>query len=107
MAAEARRELGGVAVLGSGDVGKFLAAGVVALGVSTSVAMGTRRIDDESLRTWASGASVRLASNADAVAASNTVIFCPKVRAGGWFCGAGGEVKRNRGNACRERRGRR
>jgi 8-hydroxy-5-deazaflavin:NADPH oxidoreductase len=60
-------------VLGSGDVGRVLAAGLASRGVA--VTLGTGRPDDDDLRTWASGAGVTLGGFAEAAAAGDVVVL--------------------------------
>lgn len=60
-------------VLGSGDVGKTLAAGLAAKGIAAT--LGTGRADDPELTAWASGAGVTLGSFADAAKAGDMVFL--------------------------------
>ena len=60
-------------VLGSGEVGKTLAAGLAAKGIAAT--LGTGRADDPDLVAWAQGAGVRVASFADAARAGDVVFL--------------------------------
>jgi predicted dinucleotide-binding enzyme len=60
-------------VLGSGDVGRVLAAGLAARGIATT--LGTGRPGDDDLRAWAEQAGVTLGSFAQAAAAGEVVLL--------------------------------
>ncbi len=80
-----------VGVLGSGDVGRTLAAGLVRHGILAR--LGTRRADDDELRQWAASDGVELGSFADAAAFGDVVILAVRGAAdalGGVVDGAGG-----------------
>jgi hypothetical protein len=60
-------------VLGSGDVGRVLAAGLASRGIATT--LGTGRTGDADLRAWADEAGVTLGSFADATTAGDVIVL--------------------------------
>ena len=80
-----------VGVLGSGDVGRVLAAGLAHHGVE--VVLGTRRTDDADLTAWSSATGIPIVLFADATAFGDTVILAVRGAdhaVGGVLDGAGG-----------------
>ena len=80
-----------VGVLGSGDVGRVLAAGLAHHGIE--VVLGTRRTDDSDLTAWSSATGIPIVSFADATAFGDTVILAVRGAdhaVGGVLDGAGG-----------------
>lgn len=79
-----------IGVLGSGVVGRVLAAGFVAKGMPTR--LGTRRVDDPELQAWAAEAGVILGSF-EAAASADVIVLAVRgasVAVGGVIDGAGG-----------------
>ena len=82
-----------VGVLGSGQVGRVLAAGLQSHGIDA--VLGTRRTGDAELTAWSQEAGVPIVSFADAVAFGDTVVLAVRGAAdavGGVIDGAGGHT---------------
>ena len=80
-----------VGVLGSGDVGRVLAAGLAHHGIKA--VLGTRRTDDADLTAWSSATGIPIVSFAEATAFGDTVILAVRGAdhaVGGVLDGAGG-----------------
>lgn len=80
-----------VGVLGSGQVGRVLAAGLQSHGIDA--VLGTRRTGDAELTAWSQASAVPVVSFADATAFGDTVVLAVRGAAdavGGVIDGAGG-----------------
>ena len=80
-----------VGVLGSGDVGRVLAAGLAHHGIET--VLGTRRTDDADLTAWSSATGIPIVTFAEATGFGDTVILAVRGAdhaVGGVLDGAGG-----------------
>jgi len=80
-----------VGVLGSGDVGRVLAAGLAHHGIEA--VLGTRRTDDSDLTAWSSATGIPIVTFAEATAFGDTVILAVRGAdhaVGGVLDGAGG-----------------